>query len=97
MRKSNKTVARLLFIVAIVFLVTSLVIGGNGLMVFGMGAGFILMAIFWIVIIWFIVVLVGSKDSGKDENPLTTAKKMYVEGEISKKQYEEMKKTLGDR
>jgi putative membrane protein len=84
-----------LLIAALVFLVAGLGMG-SGMMGFwgmGMGAGFVLMALFWIALIWFIVVLVDAqRDTGED--PRTILKSRYAKGELTKKQYEEMKREI---
>ncbi len=52
------------------------------------------MLLFWGVLIWLVVTLINAAKSGKKEDSLNTLKKRYASGEISKKQYEEMKKEL---
>jgi len=70
--------------------------GGYGMMGFGMGFGFIFMLIFWGAIIWIIVTLINSAQSNKkdDSDSLTILKKRFAKGEITKKQFEEMKKRI---
>ena len=55
--------------------------------------GLILMLLFWIAIIWLIVWVLQQITKQK-ESSLDILEKKYVKGEISKKQYLEMKKTL---
>ncbi len=78
-------------VVAIIFLIGCFGLGGYGMM----GFGFIFMLLFWGLIIWLIVALINSSQSNKNEqDSLTILKKRYASGEITKKQYEEMKKEL---
>lgn len=61
----------------------------------GMGFGFIFMLLFWGLIIWFIVTLISANQSNKNEpDSLTILNRRYASGEITKRQYEEMKKEL---
>ena len=81
--------------VALLFLFSSFGMGGYGMMGFGMGFGFIFMLLFWGVIIWLVVTLINATHSNKKEDdPSTILKKRYASGEISKKQFEEMKREL---
>ena len=69
-------------------------IGGGRMYYFGYmglfpGLG---MVLFWVLFIWLIVWLV-RQNSSKD-NPLDILRRRYAGGEISKKQYEQMKKEL---
>jgi putative membrane protein len=70
--------------------------GGFGMMGFGMGFGLLFMLLFWVVVIWLVVTLVNPVQSIKkdDSDPFTILKQRYAKGEITKKQYEEMKKDL---
>jgi len=53
------------------------------------------MLLFWGLIIWLIITLINASQSNKNEpDSLTILKRRYASGEISKKQYEEMKKEL---
>jgi len=60
--------------------------------------GWLFMVLFWAAVIWFIVWLVkqnthtASHQSGK--TPLEIIKERYAKGEISKKEYTEMKSEL---
>jgi len=84
-----------LAVVALIFLFGSFGMGGYGMMGFGMGFGFLFMLLFWGVLIWLVVTLINAGQSGKkEEDPSIILKKRYASGEISKKQYEEMKKEL---
>ena len=81
--------------VALLFLFGGFGMGGYGMMGFGMGFGFIFMLLFWGFIIWLIVTLINASQSNKHgSDSLTILKRRYASGEISKKQYEEMKKEL---
>lgn len=69
--------------------------GGYSMMGFGMGFGFIFMILFWGILIWLVITLINNTQSNKKEDDaLSILKKRYASGEISKKQYEEMKKEL---
>ena len=69
--------------------------GGLMNMMYGFGlSGFLYMIIFWGLIIWLIVWLI-TKYSKKDQkSPMEILKIRYAKGEITKKQFEEMKKEL---
>ncbi len=95
--KENKNVWIWIFvIVALLFLFGSFGMGGYGMMGFGMGFGFIFMLLFWGFIIWIVVTLINASQSNKNDSSdsLTILKRRYAKGEITKKQYEEMKKGL---
>ena len=95
--KKDKNILVWIFIavVVVLFLIGSFGMGGYGMMGFGMGFGFISMLLFWGLIIWLIVTLISANQSNKNESDsLTILKRSYASGEISKKQYEEMKKEL---
>ena len=80
---------------ALLFLFGGFGMGGYGMMGFGMGFGFIFMLLFWGIIIWLIITLTNSSQSSKNElDSLTILKRRYASGEITKKQYEEMKKEI---
>ena len=59
-----------------------------------MGFGWLWFILFWAAVIWLIVWLI-NKNKPKD-TPLQTIKNRYAKGEITKKQYDEMKKELSD-
>ena len=73
---------------------------GFGLGWLGMGIGILIMIIFWAGIIALIVwgALRLSRSGGKSvaETPLDTAKKRYANGEITKKEFDQIKKDLGE-
>ena len=94
--EENKNVWIWVFaVVALLLLFGSLGMGGYGMMGFGMGFGFLFMLFFGGVLIWLVVTLINAAHSGKkEENPSNILKKRYASGEITKKQYEEMKKEL---
>ncbi len=94
--KENKNVWVWIFVaVALLFLFGSFGMGGYGVVGFGMGFGFIFMLLFWGVLIWLVIALINAAQSRKEkDDPSTILKKRYASGEISKRQYEEMKKEL---
>ena len=95
MEESKNAWVWALVAVALLFLFGSFGMGGYGLMGFGMGFGFIFMLLFWGLIIWLIVTLINASQSNKNgSDSLTILKKRYASGEITKKQYEEMRKKL---
>ena len=97
MEKDKNTLIWIFIAVIIVlFLLGGFGIGSYGMMGFGMGFGFIFMLLFWGFIIWIIVTLVNSSQSNKkdDLDFITILKRRYASGEITKKQYEEMRKEL---
>lgn len=82
--------------VAILFLFGSFGMGGYSMMGFGMGFGFMFMLLFWGAVIWFIATLINSAQFNKkdDSDPLIILKKRFAKGEITKKEYEEMKREI---
>ena len=94
--EENKNMWIWIFVAAaFIFLFASFGMGGYGMMGFGMGFGFIFMLLFWGLIIWLIITFINASQSNKNEpDSLTILKRRYASGEISKKQYEEMKKEL---
>lgn len=95
--EQNKSVwVWVLVAVALLFLFGSFGMGGYGMMGYGMGFGFIFMLIFWGLIIWIVVALINARQFNKNDNldSLTILKRRYAKGEITKKQFEEMKKEL---
>ena len=83
--------------VVLLFLFGSFGMGGYGMMGFGMGFGFVFMILFWGVVIWLVYALIKTAQTNtqsKDEDATTIIKRRYAKGEISKKQYEEMRKEL---
>ena len=95
MEENKNLLVWILAAVALLLLFGSFGMGGYGMMGFGMGFGFLFMLLFWGVLIWLVVTLINAGQSGKkEEDPSIILKKRYVSGEISKKQYEKMKKEL---
>ena len=95
-KDKNTLVWIFIAVIVALFLIGSFGMGGYGMMGFGMGFGFIFMLLFWGLIIWVIVTLINASQSNKNElNSLTTLKRRYASGEITKKQYEGMKKEIG--
>jgi putative membrane protein len=57
--------------------------------------GWLWMLVFWVGFIWFIVWLVNrGKEHEMPEDTLQILKLRYAKGELSKKQFEEMKRDL---
>ena len=95
--KKDKNILVWIFIavVVVLFFIGSFGMGGYGMVSFGMGFGFIFMLLFWGLIIWFIVTLINTSQSNKNEpDSLIILKRRYASGEITKKEYEEMRKEL---
>ena len=83
--------------VALLFLFGSFgMMGGYGWWGFGMGFWFLCMLLFWGFIIWIIVTLTTASQHNKNGSPdsLTILKRRYAKGEITKKQFERMKKEI---
>ncbi len=94
-KDKNRLVWIFIAVIVVLFFIGSFGMGGYSMMGFGMGFGFIFMLLFWGVLIWLVVTLINTGQSGKkEEAPSIILKKRYASGEISKKQYEEMKKKL---
>src|SRR3989338_10174648 len=100
MEKDKNTLLWILIAaVVVVFLLGSFGMDGYGMMGFGMGFGWIFMVAFWGALIWLVVTLVNqsqshANQSRKDEEAMEIIKKRYAKGEITKKEYEEMRKEL---
>ena len=63
-------------------------------MMYGYGGfGVFWMIVFWAAIIWLIVWIIQQLNKN-NESSLEILERRYVKGEISKKQYQEMRKTL---
>ncbi len=95
--EENKNVWILVFVVvALLLLFGSFGIGGYGMMGFGMGSGLPFMLLFWGLLLWLVVALVHASQSNKSNSSdsLTILKRRYAKGEISKQQFQEMKKEL---
>jgi putative membrane protein len=64
----------------------------------GMGLGMLIMIIFWAgliaLITWIVVKLVRSGQKPSSQTPLEVAKTRYAKGEITKKEFEQLKKDL---
>ncbi len=86
--------------IVLLFILGSFGIGSYGvsygMMGFGMGFGFLFMLLFWGAIIWLIVTLVQTNQSNKNNNEesVEILKRRYAKGEMTKKQFEELKKDL---
>ena len=95
MEESKRAWVWIFAVVALLLLFSSFGMGGYSMMGFGMGFGSLFMLLFWGALIWLVVTLINAAQSGKkEEDPSNILKKRYASGEISKKQYEEMKKEL---
>jgi|SRR3990167_2243878 len=95
MEESKRAWVWIFAVVALLLLFSSFGMGGYSMMGFGMGFGFLFMLLFWGALIWLAVTLINASQSGKkEEYPRDILKKRYVSGEITKKQYVEMKKEL---
>jgi len=95
MEESKRAWVWIFAVVALLLLFSSFGMGGYSMMGFGMGFGFLFMLLFWGALIWLAVTLINAAQSGKkEEDPSIILKKRYASGEISKKQYGEMKKEL---
>ncbi|MEK6835696.1 MAG: SHOCT domain-containing protein [Nanoarchaeota archaeon] len=73
-------------------------LGGINNMMYGTGFGFgwfswIFMVLFWAAIIWLVIWVIQQITRSK-ESALDILEKRYVKGEITKKQFNEMKKEL---
>ena len=67
----------------------------------GMGLGVLFMIIIWAgfvaLIVWVIVKLVRSGQKSSSETPLDVARTRYAKGEITKKEFEQLKKDLDEK
>ncbi len=83
---------------ALLLLFGSFGMSGYGMMGFGMGFGWIFMLLFWGMLMWLAYSLINaaqpSSRQGREEDAMRTLKSRYAKGEISKKEYEEIRKGL---
>ncbi len=94
-KNKNIWIWTVIAVVALIFLFGSSGIGGYGMMGGGMGFGFIFMLLFWGALIWLVVTVINSAQGSKRENDaLSILKNRYASGELTKKQYETMRKEL---
>lgn len=61
---------------------------------FGMGFGWMFMIPFWVLVIFIVVFLVKRTGSGEKETAEEILKKRYARGEISKEEFERIKKDI---
>ncbi len=82
--------------VILLFLFAGFGMGGYGVMGFGMGFGFLFMLLFLVAVIWLVVTLINSTQYNKKDSSdsLAILKNRFAKGEITKKQFEEMKKEI---
>jgi len=52
------------------------------------------MVLFWILFIWVIIWLIKQNNPQKEKSAMDILKRRYAEGEITKKQYNEMKREI---
>ena len=95
-KDQNALLLILIAIIILLFLFAGFGMGGYGMMGFGMGFGSLFMLLFWGAIIWLVITLINSSQHNKGDNsdPLTILKKRFANGEITKNQFEEMKKEI---
>ena len=95
-KDKNTLVWILIAVIIILFLLGGFGMGGYDMMGFGMGFGFLFMILFWGFIIWIVVTFINTSQSNKNDDldPLTILKKRFAKGEITKKEFESMKKEL---
>ncbi len=87
----------LLVLFAFIFIIGVIVMGGYGMMGFGFGFGWLFMIVFWGLVIWLVYELVNRtqlKTTHTSEDSFEILKRRYAKGEITKKQYEKMKRDL---
>ncbi len=64
----------------------------------GMGAGWITMVLFWVVVVLGVMFIAQrvrcGRGSAQGETPMDILKKRYAKGELTKEQYEKMKNDL---
>lgn len=80
-----------ILVVIILLLIAGGMSMGHGYLNIGMSLGFVLMSLFWIAVIWLVFELVKSKPAGDSVGML---KERYAKGEITKKQFNQMKKEI---
>ncbi len=67
---------------------------GFGNYCYGMGFGWIFMILFWVIVIFIVVYLTKKTGSGEKETAEEILKKRYARGEISKEEFERLKKDI---
>lgn len=97
MENDNRTVLYVLIgVFALFALFAGFGAGGYGMMGYGMGFGFLFMLLFLGAAVWLVVTIIDSGNAGRKgtKDPAAILKRRYASGEITKAQYEEMKKEL---
>lgn len=61
---------------------------------FGMGFGWIFMILFWVLVIFIVISLMKKSGSSEKETAEDVLKKRYARGEISKEEFERLKKGI---
>lgn len=97
MDEHKSTVVWALIGVVVLFIVLGgFGMGGYGMMGAGMGFGFLFMLLFWGAVIWLVITLISKTQSSREDSldALTILKRRYARGEITKKEFEEIRKEL---
>ena len=84
-------------VILFVLMITGFGMGGYNMMGYGMGFGILFMVLFWGLIIWLVVSLTNTANQkmiNTTEKPSEILRKRYAKGEISKKEFEGIKKEL---
>ena len=90
-KDKNTLVWIFIAVIVALFFIGSFGMGGYGMM----GFGFIFMLLFWVVLIWLVITLITASQNTKGgDDTLMILKKRYASGEITKKQFEKMKREL---
>ena len=92
----NTMLWALIGVVALVIILGGFGMGGYGMMGAGMGFGFLFMLLFWGAIIWVAVSLINANQGSKkdDSDSMAILKGRYAKGEITKKEFEGMKRDI---
>jgi len=82
-----------ILVALILLLLGSSMLMGRQHMGFSMGFGFLLMLIFWVAVFWMLFDMFGRQTAGKHDS-LEILKGRYAKGEITKKQFEKIKREI---